>query len=166
MKIIRPSILHRFCLILVCLLAASFLASCGKKSSPVPNDARDSFTWTQSSVVASSNGCLTGTGILSGNVANLTDVIFELQPIQPDDACENCPFTPSERVEFSQSVLRGHPEVNTIRFTYCPRDTAPVYRWRFVGTNIHRRLSYAVTPLQTLSLNDEPESEHAPFFLP
>lgn len=151
----------------VLFLCALFLVNgCGKKGNPTPDDERDKFTWAESGIQVSLNGCLSVTGILQGNSAKLTDVVFELQPIQDGDDCAGCPFTPSERAEFAESQLRGHPEVNTIKLNYCPREQAPVYRWRLVGVNIHRRFPYEVTPVQTFTVNEEPEREYAPFYLP
>ena len=151
-------------LLLLILLAA--IQGCGKKGLPVPNDNRDLFAWTGSSMVILPNNCLTVSATLSGNIANLTDVVLELQPLLPDNTCSGCPFTPTERAEFAESAVRGHPEVNTIRLAYCPQEQASSYHWRLVGINIHRRFSYALTPIQTFTIHGKPEIEHAPFYLP
>ena len=142
------------------------LTGCGKKSMPLPDDRRDQFAWTSSSAQITLNGCLSVYGTLSGNVAKLTDVIFELQPLAADDTCDNCPFTPAERAEFPANTLRGHPEVNTVRLTYCPREQAPFYRWRMVGINIHRRFPYALTPIHKTETKEEKETYYAPFLIP
>ena len=148
------------------LIMALALAGCGKKSMPLPDDRRDQFTWTSSSVQVTLNGCLSAYGTLSGNVANLTEVIFELQPLSGADACDNCPFTPAERAEFPANTLRGHPEVNTVRLTYCPREQAPLYLWRMVGINIHKRFPYALTPIRKTETKEEQEIYYAPFLIP
>ncbi len=158
--------LSRLCGFLSLILLAVALQGCGKKANPIPDDNRDRFSWTGSNMMVLPNGCLTVNATLSGNVANMTDVVLELQPLQPDNTCAGCPFAPTERGEFAESAVRGHPEVNTIRLNYCPQEKAPSYRWRLVGINIHKRFPYALTPTQTFVVREEPEIEHAPFYLP
>ncbi len=158
--------LSPLCGVLTLILMAAMLQGCGKKAAPVPDDNRDRFSWASSSMMVLPNNCLAVNATLSGNVANLTDVVLELQPLQPDNTCADCPFAPTEREEFAESAVRGHPEVNTIRLTYCPREQAPSYRWRLVGINIHKRFPYALTPTRTFVVQEEPEIEHAPFYLP
>ena len=151
-------------LLLLILLAA--IQGCGKKGLPVPNDNRNLFTWTGSSMMILPNSCLTVSATLSGNIANLTDVVLELQPLLPDNTCAGCPFTPTERAEFAESAVRGHPAVNTVRLTYCPQAQTPSYHWRLVGINVHKRFPYALTPVQAFVVQEYPEIEHAPFYLP
>lgn len=161
-----PSSFFSRMLLCFALILLLMLFGCGKKGVPQPDDARDKFAWADTSMQAGLNGCLSVTGTLSGQVANLTDVVLEIQPIADDDDCVGCPFTPTERMEFSERTLRGHPEVNTIRLNYCPREETPSYRWRLIGINVHRRFPYEVTPVKLFTIHEEPETQHAPFYLP
>jgi hypothetical protein len=88
--------------------------------------------------------CIAFTGSFSGAYRHFSGIRLELQTLRSVDDCPGCPFTPDEIVELSPSEAGFNPNNGTVAFSYCPRKTAPMYRWRMVGINEYNRMPHAV----------------------
>jgi len=138
MRLLR---LAGLCLLPLCLIA--ILNACGKTGHPTPPDKTRSFTWKATNAEGVGT-CIVFTGSFSGAYRHFNGIRLELQALTSTDDCPGCPFTPDEVVELSPREAGFNPDDGSVAFSYCPRKSAPVYRWRMAGISEYSRMPHAV----------------------
>ena len=141
------------------VLAVAFLAlfplgGCGKAGMPTPKKTQDTFTITGAALSAMGD-CVVARGTVTGAVRNAEFITLELAPIDSYDDCPGCPFVAREAGEFSDFEAQLDDETGQFMFSYCPVETAPMYRWRLVGKNVFRGLPYATTTPQVMVMPEK-----------
>lgn len=143
-------------LMVVLLLALIFPVGCGKKGSPMPQDAKNVFQWKGSKATRATvlqNGtprnCITVLADMTGAVTNVESFLIELEP-QADEICLECPFTPSEASQITPAATQTYQAVTRFTFNYCPTRQADSYRLRLVATNVFASFPYEITKIQTV----------------
>lgn len=131
------------------MLSALFLAACGKAGMPVPKKTQDTFTITGAGVTVMGK-CLAANGTITGAVDNFDKIMIEVDPIQSYDDCPGCPFVPREYQEFSAPAAQFDVKTGQFMLSFCPAESAPMYRWRLVGKNVHLGLPHATTTPQVV----------------
>jgi hypothetical protein len=129
------------CLLLLCLIVA--LNGCGKTGYPVPPDRSRSFAWERTNAEPA-GPCIAFTGSFSGAHKHFNGIRLELQALRSIDDCVGCPFTPDEVVELSPREAGFNPDDGSVAFSYCPKKSAPVYRWSMAGISEYSRMPHAV----------------------
>jgi len=119
------------------------LNACGKSGPPVPPESTRSFAWTATRAEGL-GGCIIFTGSFSGAHRHFNGIRLELQALTGINDCPGCPFTPNEVVELSPKDAGFNPDDGSVAFSYCPRKSAPVYRWRMAGISEYNRMPHAV----------------------
>ena len=138
---IRLLRLAGLCLLPLCLIAV--LNACGKTGNPTPPHSARSFTWAASNAEGV-GACIDFTGSFSGAHRHFNGIRLELQALTGINDCPGCPFTPNEVVELSPKDAGFNLDDGSVAFSYCPRKSAPVYRWRMVGISEYNRMPHAV----------------------
>lgn len=135
-------------------LSALLLTACGKEGMPIPKKTHDTFTITGASATVMGQ-CLAVSATVNGAVTNFDNVRMEIDPIQSYDDCPGCPFVAQEYQEFSASASQFDVETGQFFLSFCPAESAPMYRWRLVGKNVHPGLPYATTTPQVVMMQTE-----------
>ena len=131
------------------MLTALFLAACGKAGMPVPKKTQDTFTITGASVAVMGQ-CLAASGTVTGAVDNFDRIMIEIDPIQSYDDCPGCPFVPKDFRDYPASDVQFDAKTGQFLLSFCPTESAPMYRWRLVGKNVYPGLPYATTTPQVV----------------
>ena len=131
-------------LAVLCALAlcAAAMGGCGKTGSPVPPDKLRTFSWQESNAEPAGK-CIAFTGAFSGAYKHFNGIRLELQALRNLEDCPGCPFTPDETVELSPKDAGFNPNDGSVAFSYCPRRSAPVYRWSMAGINEYISMQHA-----------------------
>lgn len=122
--------------VLIALLCACLLLSCGKKEWPEPVRSEDSFTF-KTVRAERKAGCLVVEVRVLGAVDNLAALTLQLMEVGEGEGkgCPGCPFQPTRAEEFTP----GHPNLTRIgsafRITACDLNPEGVYVWRVAGRN-------------------------------
>ena len=124
----------------LCLLG--LLGACGKTGYPVPPDKSRAFTW-ESTDAQPAGACIAFTGSFNGAYQHFNGIRLELQALSSLEDCPGCPFTPEEAVEIPPRDSGFNADDGTVAFSYCPRKSAPVYRWRMSGISEYSNLPHA-----------------------
>ena len=147
----KRNVIYRTPLLACCLLlgAACLLAGCGKSGMPSPKKTQDTFTIT-GHALAPMGDCVVARGAVSGAIRNVEFITLELAPINSYDDCPGCPFAARESGEFTAADAQLDETTGQFMFSFCPAETAPMYRWRLVGKNAFRGLPFATTTPQVM----------------
>ena len=151
------------CSFILAMCLALALCGCGKKGDPTPQDQKNAFAWGPVSASFASNGCLLLSGVITGAAGNVDGFSVELEPLAApidatlppelrvqDNTCEGCPFTPRETSEITPQEALQVQGGTRFNFTYCPKRSAPGFRWRLVARNVFMSFPFAVTPVGTI----------------
>lgn len=149
--------MNRFLFLLLALvLTLALPVGCGKKASPIPQDAKNVFTWKGSKATRATvmqNGtpqnCINILADMTGAVHNVESFLIELEP-QSGEICRECPFTPSEASQIKPTNTQTYEATTRFTFNYCPTREAESYRMRLVATNLFAAFPYEMTKIQTV----------------
>lgn len=150
---------RNFVIICVALLGLLLIcAACGKVGDPQPRQNSRSFVW-QEVRVTPVNNCLDIRAAMSGVYGNLHSVRLELDGVSGPDDCPACPFHPSETYVLEDLKQSFNSSTGELHFSYCPRETAPLYRYRLIGINIFDTSQHAISPEGFVSMQQQGQSE-------
>lgn len=120
--------------VLIALLCACLLLSCGNKKWPEPVRSEDGFTFKTIRAECKA-GCLVVEVRVLGAVHNLAALTLQLMKVDEGKGCPSCPFQPTRVEEFTL----GHTNLTNIGsaflLTACSLDPDGIYVWRVVGRN-------------------------------
>lgn len=135
---------------LALILLSVLLGACGKTGDPVPRMATRSFVW-QEVEVEPAGECLDVQAVMSGVYSNIDSVLLEFANVENGD-CPGCPFVAKEQIQVPDLSNAFDQNSGELRFSHCPRDKAPAYRLRLVGTNIYDNTRHAVSPVKYIEM--------------
>lgn len=133
-------------LVMACT-ALALLVACGKKDFPQPNDPERNFTIAAANARPHDN-CLIVEAQLAGAYTNLEQVRLDVEVLDLENACIECPFVPTETEFLSRRDMTFDVQTGRLSFAYCPQK-ADIYRWRLSGISRFSSIPHAQSAVMT-----------------
>ena len=134
--------------VLLLVLLALGLVSCGKREWPAPQLSEDRFRL-RSMTVQRGGNCLIVDCELTGAWANLDSVRLHLEAIgtEPGDGCPTCPFVPRISRFYGPGAPEMRRDMNRLIITVCDLDPKKTYRVQLVASNVYPALNLVMSDL-------------------
>ncbi len=130
--------------IIALLLCLSVCFACGKKALPQPKNVNQSYSWKLVDANFVNNECINFSGEIEGAHEYIDSFLLEIEP-ETEDICINCPFTPTEGIQFEANLGESSEKIYT--FLHCPSTKANSYRWRLIAKHVNPTYPSVLSPV-------------------